>query len=58
MFYDQRQEEIDYEEGVRYTQWLIGKKEAIDAAPVYGEDGWTEELEAERQSIYRQLGLS
>jgi hypothetical protein len=52
----QEQEERDYQDGVAYTQWLIGRKEALDAAPVQGEDGWSEELEAERQAIYAQLG--
>lgn len=56
MTFEQYQEEIDYEEGVRATEWLIGKKEAIDAAPVRGEEGWSEEIEAQRQSIYAQIG--
>jgi len=55
MFYDYEREERDYEDGVAYTQWLIAKKDFLDAAPVRGEDGWTEELEAERQSVKKIL---
>tara|TARA_R110002012_G_scaffold81398_4_gene205940 strand:- start:65 stop:232 length:168 start_codon:yes stop_codon:yes gene_type:complete len=51
MFYDHEQEERDYEDGVAATQWLIEHMAFLDAAPVRGEGGWTEELEAERQSV-------
>jgi hypothetical protein len=49
------QEDRDYEEGVAYTQWLIGRAAGLEGAPVRGEDGWSEELEAEREAIRRQL---
>ena len=51
----QEQEERDYQEGVEYTQWLIGRWEGLQAAPVYGEEGWTQELEDERQRVRAQL---
>ena len=49
------QEHRDYEDGVAYTKWLRDRLEALDAAPVRGEYGWTEELEAERELLRRQL---
>ena len=55
MGYGHEQEERDYEDGVAYTQWLLGKIENLDLAPVWGEDGWTEELEAERQELKEKL---
>ena len=55
MNHPQEQEDRDYEDGVAYTQWLIGQNEFLDAAPVRGEDGWTEELEAKRQSVKELL---
>lgn len=55
MFNIQEQEERDYQDGVEYTRWLIGKAAGLDAAPVRGEEGWTQELEDERQAINRQL---
>lgn len=57
MPFNHYQEEQDYEDGVAYTQSLIGKKEFYDAAPVRGEDGWSEELEDERQSVLDRIGL-
>lgn len=53
--FDPRREEQDYEDGVAYTRWLAGRRAALDAAPVRGEPGWTPELEAERESIERQI---
>ena len=49
-------EEREYQDGVEYTRYLIGRKEALDAAPVFGEEGWSEELEAERKALYELLG--
>ena len=55
MNHPQEQEDRDYEDGVAHTQWLIAKSENLDLAPVWGEDGWTEGLEAERQELKERL---
>lgn len=51
----QEQEDRDYEDGCAYTQWLLDRRESLSAAPVRGEQGWSEELEAERAAIEQRI---
>ena len=49
------QEERDSYDGYAYIQYLRGKLAAFEGAPVAGEEGWTQELEDEKQAIRDQL---
>jgi hypothetical protein len=51
MGYDAYQEHLDHEAGVEFTDWVVARRAALEGAPVRGEEGWCEEIDAARDSI-------
>lgn len=49
----QEQEDNDYEEGCQHTAWLIAKFENLQMAR--GEEGWSDEDEAEYEAVRRRI---
>ena len=48
-------EEIEYEEGARYTAWLIARRESLEAGLEGDGSDHDAVIQAELEGIYRQL---